>query len=269
MGLLIITMFSDPATRRGRAAEALFAGLAATSGVVAIYAIPGLVVRAWRNQSRHSLLILGIAAGGLTVEGIQVLSAGRQGDISTVLAELGTTARIAAVRLFGVAALGPSGPSKLMAGGPTTLYMWTVVGALATGLGLMWARIAVSAKTRPEAVALAATVVGGIGLALWSGAAAGSPTDALLWPGAAARYMIIPSVAVYLGLAIVRLRGPVSWAVWALCAGTLAVGIAIGYDFRENDPVDWHRFAECIEAREPVCQTVIPPAWQLEVRPPR
>lgn len=261
VGLLLLGMLRDPPTRLGRIGENVFTVLAGTSGFVALYGLPALGVRALRNQSRHSLTVLGLASLGVALQIGFLLGAARRGDIGAVLADPASGVLVLAKRVMATAALGDGNLAVLWPLNSPTALASVVALVLTTGLALIWFRSA-----RLELAAILLALLGGLLLGLWALTQPGFSLDMLFWPAAAARYFLVPKAVLYLSLVVSWPFGGVWTAVAVLVGAFFLTGIASDYHVTRSPAVDWTPFARCVDLTRGDCSTVIPPGWSLEVK---
>jgi hypothetical protein len=258
IGLLLLGMLSDPQTRKVRTGEVVLAALAGTSGFAALYGIPALGVRALRNKSRHSLVVLGIALLGVVIQVGILLGSTRRGDIGAILADSATGVLVLAKRVVATAALGDSNLAVLWPLESPTALASLVAIVVATALVLIWTRAA-----RMEVGAFLLTLLGGWLLGLW--ALSVSSLDVLLWPAAAARYFLVPKAVLYVSLLASWPFGGVWRAVSVLLGVLLLTGILADYHLARSPTVDWTPFAQCVDLTRGDCTIEIPPGWSLQV----
>lgn len=258
VGLLPLGMLRDPETRRVKIGEVAFAALAGTSGFAALYGIPVLGVRALRNRSRHSLLVLGVALLGIVIQIGTLIGSTRRGDIGAILADPATGVLALAKRVVATAALGDGNLAVLWPLESPTALASLVAIVLTTALVFTWMRTA-----KMEVGALLLTLLGGWLLALW--ALSVSSLDVLLWPAAAARFFLVPKAVLYISLLASWPFGGVWRAVPVLVCVLLLTGILADYHVARSPAVDWTPFAQCVDLTDGDCTTVIPPGWSLQV----
>ena len=268
IGLLALGMLRDPPRRSLRIGELAFTAVAALSGLAALYSIPLLSVRAVRNKSRHSLAIVAVAAACILVQAAFLIGSGRHGNLTAILSHPGVALLIGLKRLLGTAAFGAANLADLWPLQTMDWLIWLTVGVLAVALLAVWLACARNRETRFETAALVAVVIGGWFLAMWALTEPGLSIDMLFWPGAAARYFLVPTAAIYLSLLLYRPIGVLSRVGFAVTCVLLATGILSGYRLSVIEPVDWGPFAACVDDARPQCSIVIPPEWQLDVSPP-
>lgn len=257
IGVVVLGMFYDPLSRRLKAGEIAFTGLTALSGFAALYCLPSLAVRAFRNRSRHSVVLLGVALGGVLVQVGFLLASSRRGNIADMFHPL-SALMILVKRVPATAALGDT---NLVTPLPH-VFVYLATAALVAALVVVWIRL-----PRLEAAALLLTIIGGWVLALWGMTGIGLSIRTLLGPGATTRYFLAPIAVLYIGLLMSRPTGHFTRAAAGLACLLLAGGILSGYHLSPTAPSDWAPFARCVEQGTTTCSTVIPPGWELEVNP--
>lgn len=259
IGLLLLGMLHDPLSRRLKVGEVAFTAVTALSGFVAIYAIPSLVVRTFRNRSRHSLALLGVALSGITVELGYFLASSRHGNAGALIAQPAIELIALIRRIFGGAAMGDTNLALLW---PTHLpqwWVWLILLALIAALAVVWIQAA-----HIETSALLLTLLGGSVVLIW---ALEDPID-ILWTFAiAGRYFVVLVAVLYVSLLMWRAQGPWTLAASGLACVILAVGILSDFHLSAVPPADWQPFATCVEKGATPCSVVIPPGWTLEIGP--
>lgn len=258
IGLVLMGMLSDPLSRRLKLGELAFAALTALSGFAALYAVPSLAVRCFRNRSRHSLALLGVALAGILVQVGYLLNSGRHvngaGMFEHPITEvIGLVRRVFAGSVLGDTNLAFLWPSRL----PDT-WVWLLPIALIVALTTIWIR-----APRMEVTALLLALLGGWVLAMWA------VTDplTLLWL-TGGRYFVVPMAILYVSLIVSWPAGTLRRGMAGLAFVLLATGILSDYHLNPLPHVDWTPFAACVEKHTTTCTTVIPPDWQLEINPP-
>jgi glycosyltransferase involved in cell wall biosynthesis len=257
IGLVLLGMFYDPVSRKLKAGEVAFTALTALSGFAALYCLPSLAVRALRNRSRHSVLLLGVAVAGVLVQVGFLLASSRRGNIAG-MAQPVSALLVLIKRVPAMAALGPTN----LATASPHLLVWFVAIVLTAALVAVWIRL-----PRLEAAALLLTLLGGWVLALWAMTGIDLSIRTLLGPGATPRYFLAPIAVLYVALLISRPAGQFTRAAAGLACLLLAGGILSGYRLSPTAASDWAPFARCVDQRTTTCSMVIPPGWQLEVNP--
>jgi len=255
IGLVLLGMFYDPSSRRLKIGEVAFTALTALSGFATLYCLPSLAVRAYRNRSRHSLLLLAVAMAGVLVQIGFLVGSSRRGSIDA-MAHPVTAFLVLVKRIPGMAALGDMNLASTL---PHLLVGAIVIGLIAT-LAILWIRL-----PRLEAGALLLTLIGGWVLALWAMTGIGLGIQTLLGPGATPRYFVAPIAVLYVVVLMSRPAGQFTRAAVGLACILLAGGILSGYHLDPTAATDWTPFARCIEQKTATCSMVIPPGWKLEV----
>jgi hypothetical protein len=256
VGLILLGMLGDPVSRRLKAGEVAFTAVAALSGFAAIYAAPSLAVRAIRNRSRHSLVLLGVAlAGGLVqivclIISARPLSGGFLQDPKTALLVL--VKRVLAQPILGSANLADVWQYNL-----PNRWVWLLVVALGLALVVAWIR-----APRLEAAALVLTIIGGWILAL--GAVPMPGWEMSLFD----RYYLLPIAAVYVSLILSWPAGPVGKAALGLACVLLATGLLSSYHLPPMAPSEWPSFAACLKSDAHVCTETVAPGWEFQMAPP-
>jgi hypothetical protein len=261
IGVLLLGMLRDPRGRWGKAGEITFVAAAATSGFVAIYAIPILAVRAFRTRSRHSLLVLGTATLGSAIQVGYLLASPREGDIGAVLANPIAGVAVLAKRVLATIALGDRGLAVAWPLDAPSLLGVLSAAVVAALFAIVWAQ-----AWRREVAALGAAVAGGVALATWAVTAPGASIGMLFWGGAASRFFLIPKAALLVSPLAGWSNGLAFRVSAAVVCLLVVIGIAIDYGVPPLPPVDWSGFARCIDETRRLCSTVIPPGWTLEVQ---
>lgn len=263
IGLVLVGMLYDPISRRIKAGEIIFTAATALSGFAALYAIPTLTVRAARNRSRHSLLLLGIAASGVVAQFGLLEASSRRGNIATLLSEPVTDLVVLGRRVFGTALLGDGNLAVHWPGQMPETWVWIPVLALLAALAVMWLR-----APRLEAGALVATLAGGWLLALWGFTLPGLQISTLSFPLAASRYFLVPIGAIYVSLMLTWPPSRLHRVVLGSACLILAFGIYSDYRLYPYRSSDWPSFVACVQRANTTCSTAIPPNWTLEINPP-
>lgn len=258
VGLVLLGMLSDPLSRRLKLGELAFAALAALSGFAAVYAIPTLALRAFRNRSRHSLALLGVALAGALVQVGYLLNSARPADGAGIFKHPATDLLVLVKRVF----VGPVvGDTNLAALWPDRLpdtWVWLLPIALIAALTTVWI-----SSPRIELVALLVVLFGGWVLALGG---TPDPGNVMSFFG---RYFIVPIGMLYVSLIVSWPESMLRRTMAGLACVLLATGILSDYHLNPLLPVDWAPFAACVEkGAAPTCSTVIAPGWTLEVAPP-
>jgi hypothetical protein len=262
VGLVLMGLLYDPISRRLKAGELTFAAATALSGFAAVYAIPVLLARAVRNGSRHSLLLLGVAVGGIVVQLGVLSTSARHGDTASLASQPVTDVLVLAKRVFGTAALGDANLVTLWPARQPEWWVWILLAALLAALAVIWAR-----APRLEAGALLATLLGSWILALWGFTLPGVDLSMAFWPMGASRYFLVPVAAIYVSLILLWPSTRLQRAALGLACLVLAFGIFSDYRLYAVHSADWPSFAACVQQAETTCSTVIPPGWTLEVDP--
>jgi hypothetical protein len=260
IGLLLLGMLRDPSGRWSRAGEVAFVAAAATSGFVAVYAVPMLAVRALQARSRHSWLVLGTATVGCAIQVGSLLASSRRGDIGVILADPAAGLGVLAKRVLATIAIGDRGLAVVWPFDAPSVAGVVAACMVAALVALMWAR-----SPMLEVGALIAAVVGGVVLALWALTGPGAELGMLFWGGAASRFFLIPKAALLITVVATWSHDRVWRAAAALFLVILTVGIVADYAVTPMPRVEWTRFARCLDESSDHCATVIPPGWTLEV----
>ena len=265
IGLVSLGMLSDPQRLAGRAGELAFTAIASLSGFAALYGLPMLGVRAIRNRSRHSWALVGVATVGVLVQATFLIGSSRHGDIGPIVEDAGRAILVLIKRVFATDVLGASNLQALVPLKTMDPPTWAVSILLGVAIGFLWIRAARDPATRLEAVALGLTFISGWMLALWALTLPGLTLEMAFWPSAAPRYFVVPTAAIYLLLLLWRPGGRGSFIALGAAVALLATGLLGGYRLDPLAPVDWARFADCVDQTSEHCSIVIPPAWTLEV----
>jgi hypothetical protein len=258
VGLVLLGMLHDPLSRRLRIAEIVFVALTAASGFSALYGLPSLAVRAFKNRSRHSLALLGVALAGVVAELVYLLQSSRHGDLAG-MAHPVTAVLILAKRVPATLALGESNLAFLWPSRDAAVFDWLAVVVLVVALAAVWVR-----APRLEMAALLLTLGGGWFLALWA-MTSGATIYMLFWLTSAARFFLVPRAVAYVSLVLVRPAGLLSRVAIGVSCVLLATGILSDYHLSPAQADDWAPFAACVEKRVSTCTTVISPGWTLEI----
>lgn len=260
VGLLLLGMLHDPTGRLTRIGEFLFVAVAALSGFAALYGLPTLAVRAYRNRSVHSTALLAPAVVGILVQVGFLVASGRHGDLGELARPL-TALLILVKRVLATLALGDSNLAAVWPLRSGDLIAWMAAVALAVVVVVAWLR-----APKMELAALLGVLFGGWLLALWA-LSYGATLDMLFWPASAARFFLVPKATVYVSLVLTPPSSPLSGlAIGAVCV-LLSVGVMSDYHLAPAQTTEWAPFATCLDKRTITCTTVIPPGWTLEVSP--
>jgi hypothetical protein len=259
IGLVLLGMLSDPISRRVKAGELAFTASTALSGFAAIYAIPVLAVRAFRNRSRHSLGLLGVALSGLLVQVGCLLNSARQGNLDDMLQHPIKEVTVLIRRVFADSAMGDTNLVIVWSNRLPDLWVWLVPLAVIVALVVVWIR-----APRMEAVALLMALIGGWLLAMWVVA---DVLDQLWYFSIGGRYFLVPIAILYVSLTTSWPDDILGKGVAGLAVVLFGAGVMSGYHLDPLPRVDWAPFASCVERRVTTCTTVIPPGWTLEVNP--
>ena len=261
IGLVLLGMLYDPLSRRLKIGEVVFTAVTALSGFAAIYAIPSLGVRAYRNRSRHSVAVLGVALSGVLVQLVYLhLSSVRNGDLRDTVMHPITTILVLVRRVFGCAALGGTNLFQMWPKRIPDWWLGLIVFALIVSLAAIWI-----VARRLEIGALLLAAVGGWLLAtweLWTWKAPGLALWGLGW-----RYFLVPVAILYVSLIVTWSPGAPRRALAGVACVLLAAGIMSGYHVAALPSSNWTAFTRCMEARVTTCSVVIPPAWTVTVDP--
>ncbi|HEY5529273.1 MAG TPA: hypothetical protein VIL51_07510, partial [Thermoleophilia bacterium] len=260
IGLVFIGMLSDPLSRRLKLGELAFTALTALSGFAALYAVPSLAVRFFRNRSRHSLALLGVALAGILVQVGYLLNAGRHANGAGMFEHPITEVIVLVRRVFAGSVLGDTNLALLWPKYLPDTWVWLLPIALIVALTAVWIR-----APRLEVAALLLTLLGGWAIAMW---ALTDPLTVLWLFRIGGRYFMVPMAMLYLGLIVSWPTGMLRRGVAGLACVLLATGILTDYHLNPLPYVDWAPFAACVEKHTTTCTTVIPPDWQLEINPP-
>ena len=269
IGLVLVGMLADPLSRRLKVGELAYAALTSMSGFAALFGFPSLLVRCFRNRSRHSFALLGVAIGGTLVQTGYLLSSGRHVNGVGVLEHPVTDLVVLVRRVFAGSVLGDTNLAVVWPNRLPDMWVWILPIALILALATTWRR-----APRLELAALLLALLGGWALAMWAWT---DPLSALWSFRIGGRYFVIPIAMLYVSIVL-------SWppefrtrvvAGLALALVLLATGILSDYHldplwtaWAPSSRVDWSPFAACVEMRSSPCTTVIPPGWQLEIDPP-
>ena len=259
IGLVLIGMLSDPLSRRLKLGELAFTALTALSGFAALYAVPSLAVRFFRNRSRHSLALLGVALAGILVQVGYLLNSGRPVNGTGMFNDPITEVIVLVRRVFAGSVLGDTNLALLWPKYLPDTWVWLLPIALIVALTAIWIR-----APRIEVTALLLAQLGGWVLVMWS------LTD-LTWLWLfqiGGRYFVVPMAMLYVSLIVSWPAGTLRRGMAGLACVLLATGILSGYHLNPLPYVDWTPFAACVEKHTTTCTTVIPPDWQLEINPP-
>ena len=260
IGLVLMGMLSDPLSRRLKLGELAFTALTALSGFAAIYAFPTLAVRAYRNRSRHSLALLGVALAGILVQVGYLLKSARHANGAGMFNDPATEVIILVRRVFAGSVVGDINLDLLWPNRMPDTWVWLLPIALILVLTAVWIR-----APRLEVAALLLTLLGGWAIAIW---ALTVPLTVLWLFQIGGRYFMVPMAMLYLGLIVSWPTGMLRRGVAGLACVLLATGILTDYHLNPLPYVDWAPFAACVEKHTTTCTTVIPPDWQLEINPP-
>ena len=265
IGLLLLGMLYDPSSRRLKFGEIMFTAVSAVSGYAAIYGIPSLAVRAWRNRSRYSLLLLGIAVSGLLVQVYNLLAQHvHTGGAPSFYAHPVTEVIALIRRILGGAAMGDTNLAVLWPMRLPALWVWLIPIALVVVLTAVWIL-----ASRLETSALLLTLLGGSFVFIWS---LDWSIDVLWLFAINGRYVVVPVAILYVSLIVWRSDSARRRVVTGLACVLLAVGILSDYRLSPLStvpPADWTPFAACVERGTTSCSVVIPPGWTLEIGPRR
>lgn len=259
IGLVLIGMLRDSQSRFVRSVELGFAAVTALSGFAAVYAIPSLAVRSFRNRSRQSLALLGVAGAGTLVQVGYLLGSARQMNTSGLFDQKTTDLLVLVRRVFAASALGDTNLALLWPDRFPATWVWLVPLALVVTLVTLWVR-----APRIEVIALGAALFGGWILAI---RAVPDPT-VLWWSDSGGRFFVVPMAMLYVIPIVSWPTDTLGRGMAGLACVLLATGILSDYHLNPQPAVDWTSFAACVERRATPCTTVIPPNWQLEIDPP-
>jgi hypothetical protein len=259
IGLVLIGMLSDPLSRRLKLGELAFTALTALTGFEAIYAVPSLAVRFFRNRSRHSLALLGVALAGILVQVGYLLNSGRHVNGMGMFEHPITEVIVLVRRVFAGSVVGDINLDLLWPNRMPDTWVWLLPIALILVLTAVCIR-----APRLEVAALLLALLGGWVLVMWS------LTDlTLLWLfQIGGRYFVVPMAMLYVSLIVSWPAGTLRRGMAGLACVLLATGILSDYHLNPLPYVDWTPFAACVEKHTTTCTTVIPPDWQLEINPP-
>lgn len=261
IGLVLLGMLHDPLSRRLKIGELALAAVTALSGLAAIYALPSLGVRAFRNRSRHSLALAGVALAGTLVQvGYVVFASTRPGDLKDVVTHPATTIAVLVRRVFGCAALGDPSLQVWWQHRIPDVWAGMTAGLLIVALAVIWLL-----ARRLEIGAVVLALAGGALMAMWTLWTWPDPTRAL-WDGGW-RYFLVPVAMLYVSMVLWWPAGRMGRVVAGLACVLLATGIFTGYRVDGLAASDWSTFSACMEKRATTCTVVIPPGWTLEVDP--
>ena len=260
IGLVLIGMLSDPLSRRLKLGELAFTALTALTAFEAIYAVPSLAVRFFRNRSRHSLALLGVALAGILVQVGYLLNSGRHVNGTGMFNDPITEVIVLVRRVFAGSVVGDINLDLLWPNRMPDTWVWLLPIALILVLTAVWIR-----APRLEVAALLLTLLGGWAIAMW---ALTDPLTVLWLFRIHGRYFMVPMAMLYLGLIVSWPTGMLRRGVAGLACVLLATGILTDYHLNPLPYVDWAPFAACVEKHTTTCTTVIPPGWQLEINPP-
>ena len=261
IGLLLLGMLSDPLSRRLKNGELAFTALTALTGFAALYALPSLAIRAFRNRSGHSRALLWVAFLGVLVQYGYLLTSARRGNLGGMLADPAINLIAFVRRIFAEAVLGDTNLAVLWPMRMPDWWVWLIPIALVAALIAVWVR-----APRLETMALLLALVGGWALALWTMWTLANPQEVLWLYGG--RYLLVPMATLYVGLIMWWPKSTSGKATLGLACVLLATGLLSDYHLAPVPPADWAPFAACVEHRTTTCSTVIPPGWPLDVTPP-
>ena len=134
IGLVLIGMLRDSQSQFVRSVELGFAAVTALSGFAAVYAIPSLAVRSFRNRSRQSLALLGVAGAGTLVQVGYLLGSARQMNTSGLFDQKTTDLLVLVRRVFAASALGDTNLALLWPDRFPATWVWLVPLALVVTL---------------------------------------------------------------------------------------------------------------------------------------
>ena len=260
IGLVLMGMLADPLSRRLKLGEIGFTALTALSGFAALYALPSLAVRAFRNRSGHSRALLWVALAGVVVQYVYLLASGRRGNLAGMIADPALDMIVLVRRIFGGAVLGDSNLALLWPNRLPDWWVWLLPIALIVALTVVWIR-----APRIEVVALLLALLGGWALALWTLWAFTDPLG-MLW-SFGGRYFVVPVAMVYVSLTVSWPSGRLRRTMIGLACVLLTTGILSDFHLEPIPAADWAPFAACVEKGTTTCTTIIPPGWTLEVTP--
>lgn len=260
VGLILLGMLRDPARGWTRIGEVGYVALTAMSGFVALFGIPALTVRAYRNKSRHSITLVALALLGVGLQLGFLVSSNRRGVIADVASDPVVALLVLAKRVIGTAGMGETGLAVLWPlRSPDTWAAFLCV-ALTAALASVWIR-----GRSLEIGALLLALIGGWLLALWAMTQPGLSIEMLFWPMAAARFFLIPRAVLYVSLVVSWPLDGTRKLVLALTCILLVVGIVLDYQQTGLPAVDWAPFAHCVDHTAGRCSIEIPPGWLLQV----
>ena len=255
IGLVLLGMLSDPLSRRMRLGEIAFTAVAALSGFAAVYAIPSLAVRAIRNRSRHSVVLLGVALAGSLIEVVCLMTSTRPLGTTPFqnpkMAVLGFVKRVLAGPTLGDTNLAVLWQYLL-----PNRWVWLLVIALVVALAVVWLR-----APRLELAAILSTILIGWVLAL------GAVPDPGYLLAISGRYFLVSIAMLYVGLILSWPTGTMKRTMAGLACVLLATGILSDYHFAPLPDSTWASFAACMDSRATSCSTVIYPGWPMQLIP--
>lgn len=260
IGLVLVGLLSDPTRLRTKVGEIGFTALTALSGFAAVYAIPVLMVRAYRNRSRHSLALVSASIGGVLVQVAYLLNSARHPAGVGLFGDPKTEVIVLVRRVFAGSVLGDLNLNLVWSNRMPDTWVWLLPIALIAAMAAIWIW-----SPRLESLALVASLVGGWALAMW---ALNDPLAVLWLFQIGGRYFVVPMAALYISLVLFWPTGILKRGAVILACVLLATGILTDYHLNPMARADWAPFAECADKRVATCTTVISPDWPLIVNPP-
>ena len=247
VALLLLGLCRDPATRRGRWAELVAAGLLALGGILAVMVLPVFAVRAWQLRSRHSTVLAGVVAAGGLLQLVTLFTDPRADDHTGTV---GVVFSLLHHRLLPAWLVGDEGWHTAWDRHPVLLAI--AVAALAAVLaGAAW-------SLRWSGVAL-------VGAALSAVSAAGLTYRRIWFLTVAQRHLVLPlAVLAVLLVAALGARSALLRAAAAVALAAALVGVHADWtpQVRTDQPVG--PTADCLAAHRTPCLlpvNVAPPVY--------
>ena len=264
IGLVLIGLLRDPVGRGSRGWEIGYVTVASLTGFSALYGLPTLVARALRTRTRHSSLLCGIAAVALALQtAILLASHQRQGRLGVMFSEPSTLWVVPLKRVFGAMALGDQYLSVVWPADVPTWWVIPLVGVVVAAFVVLLA-----STDRLVAIALVAVAAVGVVLAFWATTMDPLTPAALIAPGAASRYFVIPVAAMYIAAAVVERWSGITAAAGVTLALVCLVAIAGEYRIPGDTMFDQSPFYACMQKDVGTCSTTVPPGWTITVATP-
>lgn len=260
VALVLLSFANAPASVTGRRVEIAALVPLTLTGAASLLVWPGFVLRAWRERTRHNVVVLGVVLGGAAIQALLVLTSSRASpDHERALSSI---PRALFLRVWGMLTVGEHELDRYLRNGVPTLLIAAAAAALAV------TAVALARLPRVAALQWLAIVTLTLGGTVW---AFGGDLRLLTAAASAGRYFVVPVAMTVLIVAAAMSRDLPGRKVLLIgfvpVLALFAVALVRDYRLPALPATNWDKTAACIRQFRPCRVEANPPAFSFDLEP--